>query len=68
MMPLINVLADMPTDYPFSDDFDWDIELKSKDAAIRACAAIADNNCVGTSSGIHPHHAKRYIRRVQANK
>ena len=26
-------------------------------------------SCVlGTSSGIHPHHAKRYIRRVQANK
>jgi len=22
---------------------------------------------LGTSSGIHPHHAKRYIRRVQAN-
>ena len=32
--------ADMPTDYPFSDAFDWDIELKSKDAAIRACAAF----------------------------
>ena len=27
------------------------------------------SSCVlGTSSGIHPHHAKRYIRRVQANK
>ena len=26
-------------------------------------------SCIlGTSSGIHPHHAKRYIRRVQANK
>ena len=23
---------------------------------------------LGTSSGIHPHHAKRYIRHVQANK
>ena len=23
---------------------------------------------MGTASGIHPHHAKRYIRRVQANK
>ena len=23
---------------------------------------------VGTSSGVHPHHAKRYFRRVQANK
>ena len=39
--------ADMPTDYPASDSYDWDIELKSKDAAIRACAAIADNNLVG---------------------
>lgn len=27
------------------------------------------SSCVlGTSSGIHPHHAKRYIRRVQANR
>lgn len=27
------------------------------------------SSCIlGTSSGIHPHHAKRYIRRVQANK
>jgi len=26
-------------------------------------------SCVlGTASGIHPHHAKRYIRRVQANR
>jgi ribonucleoside-diphosphate reductase alpha chain len=26
-------------------------------------------SCIlGTSSGIHPHHAKRYLRRVQANK
>ena len=39
--------ADMPTDFPASDRYDWDIELKSKDAAIRACAAIADNNLVG---------------------
>lgn len=23
---------------------------------------------LGTSSGIHPHHAKRYIRRIQANR
>ena len=35
--------ADMPTDMPCSDQYDWDIELKSKDAAIRACAAIADD-------------------------
>ena len=34
--------ADMPTDYPASDSYDWDIELKSKDAAVRSCAAMAD--------------------------
>jgi hypothetical protein len=28
--------ADMPTDCPATDLYDWDIELKSKDAAIRA--------------------------------
>ena len=32
--------ADMPTDYPASDAYDWDIELKSKDAAIRELAMI----------------------------
>ncbi len=41
--------ADMPTDCPSTDRYDWDIELKSKDAAIRACAAIADNNLVGVN-------------------
>jgi len=35
--------ADMPTDYPASDSYDWDIELKSKDAAIRSCATMADD-------------------------
>ena len=33
--------ADMPVDKPCSDQYDWDIELKSKDAAIRACARYA---------------------------
>ena len=33
--------ADMPTDCPSIWQYDWDIELKSKDAAIRACATIA---------------------------
>ena len=33
--------ADMPIDKPCSDQYDWDIELKSKDAAIRACAELA---------------------------
>ena len=31
--------ADMPVDKPCSKQYDWDIELKSKDAAIRACEA-----------------------------
>jgi UV DNA damage endonuclease len=33
--------ADMPTDLPASEAYDWDIELKSKDAAIRALAGVA---------------------------
>jgi hypothetical protein len=32
--------ADMPTDCPFSDDFDWDVEIKGKDFAIRRCEEI----------------------------
>ena len=31
--------ADMPINKPCSKQYDWDIELKSKDAAIRACEA-----------------------------
>ena len=34
--------ADMPTDCPASEAYDWDVELKSKDAAIRACAAFQE--------------------------
>ena len=34
--------ADMPTGCPFSNAYDWDIELKSKDAAVRACAAFQE--------------------------
>jgi len=39
-------------------------------AARTTCVKPAGStSCVlGTASGIHPHHAKRYIRRVQANK
>lgn len=38
-------------------------------AARTTCVKPAGStSCVlGTASGIHPHHAKRYIRRVQAN-
>jgi ribonucleoside-triphosphate reductase (thioredoxin) len=37
----------------------------------RTCCTkpAGSTSCIlGTSSGIHPHHARRYIRRVQANK
>lgn len=47
-------------------------------AALIGIPAAARTTCVkpegtaslllGTSSGIHPHHAKRYFRRVQANR
>ncbi len=39
--------------------------------AARLCTAkpSGHTSCIlSTSSGIHPHHAKRYIRRVQSNK
>lgn len=41
-----------------------------KPAARATCVKPAGStSCIlGTASGIHPHHAKRYIRRVQANK
>ena len=38
--------ADMPTDCPSIWQYDWDIELKSKDAAIRACNTIAASQLV----------------------
>jgi ribonucleoside-diphosphate reductase alpha chain len=39
-------------------------------AARTTCVKPAGStSCVlGTASGIHPHHARRYLRRVQANK
>lgn len=39
-------------------------------AARTTCVKPAGStSCIlGTSSGIHPHHARRYFRRVQANK
>lgn len=38
-------------------------------ARITCVKPAGTTSCIlGTSSGIHPHHAKRYIRRVQANK
>jgi len=50
-------------------------EKVAKLLGIKPCARsgcikpAGSTSCVlGTASGIHPHHAKRYIRRVQANK
>lgn len=50
-------------------------EKVAKMLGINPCARATcvkpagSTSCVlGTASGIHPHHAKRYIRRVQANK
>jgi len=33
--------ADMPRSYPATDRYDWDVELKSKDAAIRSCSELS---------------------------
>ena len=33
----------MPVDFPFNDNYDWDIELKAKDSAVRACATNLRN-------------------------
>ena len=53
-------------------------EMNKRIAAIIGINQAARTTCVkpagstscilGTASGIHPHHAKRYFRRVQANK
>ena len=42
--------ADMPTQFPCSDEYDWDIELKSKDAAIRSCANLFRISRLGESA------------------
>lgn len=54
------------------------LEVNEKIASLLGINPCARATCVkpagstscvlGTASGIHPHHAKRYIRRVQANK
>ena len=46
-----------------------DIESSSSWYYAGAVKTHNSTSCVlGTASGIHPHHAKRYFRRVQANK
>jgi len=51
--------------------FTVDLETESTHTYVLANGIISHNttSCVlGTASGIHPHHSKRYFRRVQANK
>lgn len=46
-------------------------EILGINPATRLCTAkpSGHTSCIlSTSSGIHPHHARRYIRRVQSNK
>lgn len=41
----------------------------NKSARTTCVKPAGSTSCIlGSSSGIHPHHAKRYFRRVQANK
>lgn len=53
-------------------DVNLDIAKKigiNKCARATAVKPAGSTSCIlGTASGIHPHHSKRYIRRVQANK
>jgi len=44
--------------------------IGTNEAARTTCVKPAGStSCIlGTASGIHPHHAKRYFRRVQANR
>jgi len=46
------------------------VKIGVKPAARTTCVKPAGStSCIlGTASGIHPHHAKRYFRRVQVNK
>ena len=47
----------------------YDVETKNHWFYAGAIASHNTSSCVlGSSSGIHPHHAKRYFRRIQANE
>jgi ribonucleoside-diphosphate reductase alpha chain len=48
-----------------------DIEVEKTHSYQLANGLVTHNSTsamLGTGSGIHPHHAKRYLRRVQSNK
>ena len=46
------------------------LKIKTEPAARLTCVKPAGSTSLllGTASGIHPRHARRYFRRVQANK
>lgn len=67
---LNNHFADKVVLVEESECLTYDLEVDDTHTYL-ANSYISHNStsCVlGTASGIHPHHAKRYIRRVQANK
>ena len=66
---LENYTPDIVVSIQDSECMTLDIEVPNGNA-YRANSYISHNttSCIlGTASGIHPHHAKRYLRRVQAN-
>jgi len=65
-----NLYADKVVSIIDSENYTFDIEVNENHTYI-ANSYISHNStsCIlGSASGIHPHHAKRYLRRVQANK
>ena len=63
--------ADTIVDIQDSYNNTYDLSVDSNEHTYIANSYISHNSVscmLGTSSGIHPHHAKRYIRRVQANR
>jgi hypothetical protein len=56
-----------------NDDLRFTVDLETAEThsyqLANGCVSHNTTSCVlGTASGIHPHHARRYIRHVQANK
>ena len=63
-------LVDKIVEISDSENYTYDIEVDETRTYIsNSYISHNSSSCIlGTSSGIHPHHSKKYIRRVQANK
>lgn len=62
--------VDFIVDIQDSSSDTYDLSVDHEDHTYLANSYVSHNtssSMLGTSSGIHPHHAKRYIRHVQAN-